>query len=151
MLLYGAGTRDFEVLTKLSALGVRGIKEKEFTELGKQVYAKHLSETIYPESRELIKFHLEKGHQIVIISAATIYQVQPIADELGISNIYCTEMEVRKGRFTGRIETMCWGEGKADAGKSSPKNIISIFQKASFIPIVSMTIRCWKSLGNHMP
>ena len=121
MLLYGAGTRDFEVLTKLSALGVRGIKEKEFTELGKQVYAKHLSETIYPESRELIKFHLEKGHQIVIISAATIYQVQPIADELGISNIYCTEMEVRKGRFTGRIETMCWGEGKADAGKKFAK------------------------------
>jgi len=121
MLLYGAGNRDFEVLTKLSALGVRGIKEKEFIELGKEVYKKHLSETIYPESRALIKSHLEKGHQVVIISAATIYQVKPIADELGINDVYCTDMEVKKGRFTGQIKTMCWGEGKADAGKKFAK------------------------------
>lgn len=121
VLLYGAGNRDFEVLTKLSALGVRGIKEKEFVQLGKEVYKKHLAETIYPESRELIKSHLEKGHQVVIVSAATPYQVRPVADELGIKDIYATEMEVKKGRFTGKIETMRWGEGKADAGRHFAK------------------------------
>ena len=121
ILMYGAGNRDFEVLTKLSALGVKGIQEKEFSVLGQEVYKKHLTNTIYPESRALIASHLEKGHKIVIISAATVYQIQPIADELGISDIYCTEMEVKKGRFTGQIQEMCWGEGKARAGKKFAK------------------------------
>jgi putative phosphoserine phosphatase/1-acylglycerol-3-phosphate O-acyltransferase len=121
ILLYAAGNRDFEILTTLSAFGVKGIKEKEFTELGEDVYKKHLEHTIYPESRVLIAAHLEKGHRVVIISAATVYQIKPIADALGIDDIYCTEMEVYKGKFTGKITEMCWGEGKANAGRKFAK------------------------------
>ena len=117
VLLYASGNRDFEILTKISALGVKGIKESQFVELGEEVYTNHLEDTIYPESRALITSHLEKGHKVVIISAATSYQVEPVAKELGIKDFYCTEMEVRKGKFTGKIKEMCWGEGKANAGK----------------------------------
>lgn len=121
ILLYAIGNRDFEILTRLSAIGIKGIKEKEFSDLGKQVYKKHLEHTIYPESRELIKSHLEKGHRVVIISAATIYQIKPIAKALGIKDVYCTEMEVVKGKFTGKISEMCWGEGKANAARKFSK------------------------------
>ena len=117
VLLYSIGNRDFEVLTKVSALGIKGIREKEFVNLGKVVYEEHLADSIYPESRKLIASHLEQGHRVVIVSAATIYQIRPIADELGIEDVFCTEMEVKKGHFTGKIEEMCWGEGKARAGK----------------------------------
>ena len=120
-MLYSAGNRDFEVLTKVSALGIKGIKEKEFENLGKVVYEEHLADTIYPESRKLIASHLEKGHRVVIVSAATIYQIRPIANELQIKDVFCTEMEVKKGHFTGKIEEMCWGEGKAIAGKRFAK------------------------------
>ncbi len=122
VILYSAGNRDFEVLTNISALGIKGIKEKTFKELGKYVYQEHLANTIYPESRALIASHLEKGHKVVIISAATLYQIKPIADELGIKDIYCTEMEVKKGKFTGKITEMCWAEGKANAGRKFAKN-----------------------------
>jgi len=121
VLLYASGNRDFEVLTKISAQGVKGIKESEFIELGEEVYEKHLVNTIYPESRALIASHVEKGHKVVIISAATSYQINPIAKELGIKDIYCTKMEVRKGRFTGNIEEVCWREGKANAAKKFAK------------------------------
>jgi putative phosphoserine phosphatase/1-acylglycerol-3-phosphate O-acyltransferase len=120
-LIYVAGNRDFEILTKISAVGVKGIKEKEFIELGEEVYTNHLANTIYPESRALIASHLEKGHQVVIISAATRYQIIPIANELGIKDVFCTEMEVRKGKFTGSITEMCWAEGKARAGRKFAK------------------------------
>ena len=122
ILIYAAGNRDFETLTKISAAGVKGIKEKQFIELGEEVYTNYLANTIYPESRALIALHLEKGHQVVIISAATRYQITPIAKELGIKDIYCTEMEVRKGKFTGVIKEMCWAEGKARAGSKFAKN-----------------------------
>lgn len=121
LVAYAIGNRDFEILTKISALGVKGIKEKQFTDLGKEIFKDHLASTIYPESRTLIQSHLEKGHQVVIISAATRYQVKPIADELGIKDIYCTEMEVKKGKFTGIISEMCWSEGKARAGRTFAK------------------------------
>lgn len=121
VLVYAAGNRDFEMLTKISALGVKGIKEKQFIDLGEDVYQEHLVNTIYPEAVTLIASHIEKGHQVVIISAATRYQITPIANQLGIKDIFCTEMEVRKGKFTGIITEMCWAEGKARAGKTFAK------------------------------
>ncbi len=121
ILLYASGNRDFEVLTKLSAIGIKGLKEKDFIKLGEEVYENHLENTIYPESRILIKSHLEKGHKVVIISAATSYQIKPIANELGITDIFCTELEVKKGKFTGNVQEMCWGEGKAKAGRKFAK------------------------------
>ena len=120
-LVFFTGNRDFEILTKIAALGVKGINESLFTELGEYVYSEFLADTIYPESRELIAWHKSKGHQVVIISAATNYQVNPIAKELGIEHVYCTGMEVRKGKFTGKVAEMCWGEGKARAGRTFAK------------------------------
>ena len=122
ILVYASGNRDFETLTKISAMGVKGIKEKQFIDLGEDVYQEYLANTIYPEAKTLIASHLEKGHQVVIISAATRYQVTPIANELGIKDIFCTEMEVKKGKFTGVIAEMCWSEGKARAGRTFAKN-----------------------------
>lgn len=122
VLVYAAGNRDFEMLTKISALGVKGIKEKQFIDLGEEVYQEHLANTIYPEAIALIASHVKRGHQVVIISAATRYQITPIANELGIKDIFCTEMEVRKGRFTGVISEMCWQEGKARAGRKFAKS-----------------------------
>ena len=37
-MAYAAGNRDFEMLTKISALGIKGVKEADFFELGEQVY-----------------------------------------------------------------------------------------------------------------
>ena len=121
LVAYAIGNRDFEILTKISALGVKGISEKQFKELGEEIYKDHLISTIYPESKTLIASHLEKGHKVVIVSAATRYQVTPIANGLGITDIYCTEMEVKKGKFTGLISEMCWAEGKARAGRKFAK------------------------------
>ncbi|MFC7357517.1 HAD-IB family hydrolase [Jejudonia soesokkakensis] len=120
-LVFSSGNRDFEILTRIAALGVKGIPESAFVALGETVFSDYLATTIYPESRELIAKHLEKGHRVVIISAATSYQIEPIAKELGIEDVYCTRMELRNGKFTGRVKEMCWGEGKARAARMFAK------------------------------
>ena len=120
-LVFSFGNRDFEILTKIAAMGVKGIPEKVFTTLGQDVFDEYLATTIYPESRELVKKHLEKGHKVVIVSAATSYQIAPIANELGITDLYSTRMEVRNGKFTGRVAEMCWGEGKSRAARTFAK------------------------------
>ncbi|MGB5378798.1 HAD-IB family hydrolase [Muriicola sp.] len=147
-LVFAAGNRDFEILTKIAALGVKGIPESAFEELGQHVFEDYLEETIYPESRELIQKHFEKGHRVVIISAATTYQIKPIAKALGIKDIYATEMELRNGKFTGRVAEMCWGEGKARAARKCAKKYKTDLSKSYFYTDSIDDLRLLKLVGN---
>jgi len=119
VLSYATGNGNFASMAAIGAKGVKGVKEQVFIDVGEEVYQKYLAEAIYPESRALVAAHLAKGHTVAIISAATPYQVDPIARDLGIPTVMCTRMEVKNGEFTGNIvEPACWGEGKADAGRT---------------------------------
>jgi putative phosphoserine phosphatase/1-acylglycerol-3-phosphate O-acyltransferase len=87
-------------------------------EIGEEVFAKHLATQIYPESRALVEAHLAKGHTVAIISSATRYQAEPLAREMDIPHVLCTQLEVEDGVFTGKvIHPTCWGEGKAIAAR----------------------------------
>jgi len=122
VMVYAMGNGNFAGLAAVSAQGVKGVKEKVFIEVGEDVYHKHLADKIYPESRALVAAHMAKGHTVAIISAATPYQVNPIARDLNIEHIMCTRMEVIDGTFTGNvIEPACWGDGKAYAAKELAK------------------------------
>jgi putative phosphoserine phosphatase / 1-acylglycerol-3-phosphate O-acyltransferase len=117
-LAFATGNGNFANMAAIGAKGVKGVKEQVFIDVGEEVYQKRLAEAIYPESRALVAAHLAKGHTVAIVSAATPYQVDPIARDLGIARVMCTRMEVKKGEFTGNIlEPACWGEGKAHAGR----------------------------------
>ncbi len=116
-LIYALGNKNFAGLAAISAKGIKGVEEKSLLDLGESVYLKHLAKAIYPQSRALVEAHMAKGHTVAIVSAATPYQVGPIARDLGIKHIMCTRMEVQDGTFTGKIvEPACWGDGKAQAG-----------------------------------
>ncbi len=122
VLVYAAGQGNFAGLAAMSAQGVSGVDEKVFIHVGEEVYQKHLASEIYPESRAMVAAHIAKGHTVAIISAATPYQVNPIARDLMIEHVMCTRMEVVKGKFTGKIiEPACWGEGKSYAAKQLAK------------------------------
>ncbi|MEM0994470.1 MAG: HAD-IB family hydrolase [Bacteroidota bacterium] len=119
VIVYARGQGNFAGLAAISAKGIKGVDEQLFVQMGEEVYAKYLATTIYPEARAMVAAHLSKGHTIAIISAATPYQVNPIARDLGIEHVMCTRLEVKDGKFTGNIvEPACWGEGKAYAARA---------------------------------
>lgn len=114
VLVYTMGDKDFSGLISVSTMGLKGMEEQKFTDVGEEVYLKYLAHSIYTESRALVAAHLAQGHTVAIISAATPYQVNPIARDLGVEHVMCTRLEVKYGRFTGKmIEPTCWGDGKA--------------------------------------
>lgn len=116
VLVYAMGQGNFAGLAAIGAQGVKGILEEVFIQLGEESYHKRLADEIYPESRALVEAHLAKGHTVAIISAATPYQIDPIARDLAVAQVMCTRLEVVDGKFTGKIiEPACWGEGKATA------------------------------------
>ena len=133
VLVYATGNGNFAGLAAMSAQGVKGIEEQVFIQVGEEVYEKHLAAEIYPESRALVAAHMAKGHTVAIISAATPYQTNPIARDLGIEHVGCTRMEVKDGVFTGNmIEPACWGDGKAYAAKEMVKKFNLDLSKSFF-------------------
>lgn len=152
VLSYATGNGNFASMAAMSAKGIKGVKEQVFIDLGEEVYHKHLAEAIYPESRALVAAHLEMGHTVAIISAATPYQVDPIARDLCIPLVMCTRMEVEKGAFTGNIvEPACWGEGKAHAAREVTQTFGLDLHKSFFYTDSAEDLPLLEIVGNPRP
>lgn len=110
------GYTGFSGFVTGSAAVLRGRPEVEFEAMGERIFTERLATQIYPESRALVQAHRRKGHTLAVVSAATRYQVKPLAIELEIPHVLCTRLQVRKGRFTGKVaRPTCHGEGKVRA------------------------------------
>jgi putative phosphoserine phosphatase/1-acylglycerol-3-phosphate O-acyltransferase len=152
VLVYAMGQGNFAGLAAVGAQGVKGTAESVFIEVGEEVYQKHLANEIYPESRALVNAHLAMGHTVAIISAATPYQVDPIARDLTIQHVMCTRMEVRNGLFTGKIiEPACWGEGKAHAAKELSEEHNLDMKKSYFYTDSAADAPLLEIVGNPVP
>jgi putative phosphoserine phosphatase/1-acylglycerol-3-phosphate O-acyltransferase len=87
--------------------------------MGRSLFFGWLAGDVFPEARALVRAHKRAGHTVAVVSSATRYQVEPVAADLGIEAVMCTELEVRDGLFTGNVvRPTCYGEGKARAAKT---------------------------------
>jgi putative phosphoserine phosphatase/1-acylglycerol-3-phosphate O-acyltransferase len=110
------GRKNFSSFVSESLAMVRDLTEEEFAEIGERIFGTTIAGNIFPESRALVDAHRAKGHTLAVISSATRSQVAPVARELGIEHIFCTELEVKDSKLTGNIiRPACYGQGKADA------------------------------------
>ncbi len=113
----GSGGSYHKLVRRLSR-SLTGISEDSLYELGEQAYQRSLARSLYREAISLVEAHRAAGHHLVIVTAASSYQVAPVARVLGIEDVRCTRLEVIDGRFTGKvISPMCYGEGKALAAR----------------------------------
>jgi putative phosphoserine phosphatase / 1-acylglycerol-3-phosphate O-acyltransferase len=113
MSLRGADVTRF---MEIAVAAWAGRAADEIEALGERLFVQQIGGMVFPEAGALIRAHREAGHTIAIASSATPFQVAPLARELGIDNLLCTEVEVEGGLVTGRLAgPVLWGEGKADA------------------------------------
>lgn len=118
-LSFGAGRLGFSgFLVRASAM-YAGTPESELVELGRKLFKKRLASNIYAESYALIKAHQDAGRPVVIVTSATRYQAEPIAEALGADHLLCSRLEVDEdGVLTGRVERpTCFGIGKRRAAE----------------------------------
>ena len=112
------GQIGFSSFVAGTSSSLAGISEAEFAAIGERVFEERLAASVYPESRALVEAHLKKGHTVAVVSSATRYQIDPLAEDLGIRHVLCTRLEVADGAFTGRVlKPTCYGEGKAVAAR----------------------------------
>jgi putative phosphoserine phosphatase/1-acylglycerol-3-phosphate O-acyltransferase len=111
------GRREFENLITAASRAMRGRPLSDLDQLGERLFRQKIEARIYPEMRELVRAHLERGHTVVLSSSALTIQVEPVAKFLGIPNTLTNKFVVDDdGMVTGTIvEPILWGPGKANA------------------------------------
>lgn len=115
---YGLQRIEFKQLLQQVAVELQGLDSGEVMTFAQDVFKKHLQASLYREARQLVEAHRRLGHRLVMVTSATRFQAQPVADFLGFDEICCTELGERNGRLTGRLRGKpCFSEGKANAGR----------------------------------
>ena len=106
----------FADLMERGVRGWAGRAEDELLELGDQLFARQIGGALFHEAWRLVKAHQTQRHTVVIATSATRLQVQPMAAEMGIEHVLCTELEIEGGLITGRVAgRTLWGAGKIAA------------------------------------
>ncbi len=113
-LHWGLGWSDYHQLLESTVGALEGYSEAEMIELGERAFAKRIKPIVYEEGRQLIEAHKRLGHEPVLVTSATRYQAAPIARDLGVEQLYCTELEIEHGVITGNASP-CYGPGKKKA------------------------------------
>jgi putative phosphoserine phosphatase / 1-acylglycerol-3-phosphate O-acyltransferase len=108
----------FEDLLLQGIHGWVGRTEDDLMELGEQLFTQEIAGALFYGAWRLVRAHQNRGHTVVIATSATRMQAQPMARELGIEHVLCTELETEHGVLTGGLAgRTLWGDGKAAAVK----------------------------------
>lgn len=142
------GGRHYTGLYRKFIASLAGTPESDLAELGEKAYQRSLAASIFRETRQVVAMHRQLGHEVVIVSAATRYQVEPVARALGIDHICCTRLKVRSGRLTGELcDTLCHGEGKVTAARKTVRRLGASLQSAWFYSDSSDDMPLLKKVG----
>ncbi len=110
-----------------------GVKEEELIKFCSEWFAERVERLIFPEAKEIVRQHKVNGELTVIISNATTYAIQPLAQYLEIPYVLGTLLEVKNGRFTGEfIAPLCFGQGKIFWAKKLMQEVNGDFSRATF-------------------
>ena len=100
---YNAGTLDVEEFYGFQFREFVGRTEPEMLELSNLHFREFVEPHIYAEGRRLVGSLLRQGSPVAILTSTNSIVARPIAEALGISEVLGTTLELRDGRFTGRI------------------------------------------------
>ena len=108
---------EFEDLIIAASRAMRGRPLSDLDEMGERLFRQKIESRIYPEMRDLVRAHMQRGHTVCLSSSALTIQVEPVARFLGITNLLTNRFEVDDdGVLTGDVvRPILWGPGKANA------------------------------------
>ncbi|KZX56590.1 hypothetical protein A3709_05705 [Halioglobus sp. HI00S01] len=140
---------NYHRLVKRVARALTGVTEETLYALGRRAASNHLERTLYREAIELVEAHRAAGHHLVIVTAASRYQVEPLAAILGIEDICCSQLVVEGGQFTGEVVApLCYGEGKTLAARRVARRRKTRLSRCYFYTDSSADLPLLKAVGN---
>jgi phosphatidylglycerophosphatase C len=95
----------------------------------------HFRRRVRPEILDRLRWHVVRGHRVVIVSASLELYLSGVAKELGVDGLICTQMQVGSdGKLTGRFEgPNCRGAEKARRLREWIDDSVSSADKDAFV------------------
>ena len=114
---YRLGRMEFERLIVRAAGYLRGDSLVDLTELGEDLFRRHIEARVFEPMRRVVQAHQERGHTVVLSSSALTIHAVPVANYLGIDDVICNHFDVDDtGRLTGQIVLpIVWAARKAES------------------------------------
>ncbi|MBC9227316.1 HAD-IB family hydrolase [Aeromicrobium sp. 636] len=95
---------------------IAGHEVRELEEIGEEVFDRYMAQKIWPGTRAMTQWHLDRGERVWLMTAAPVEIAQVIARRLGLTGGLGTVAEHVDGVYTGRlVGEMLHGESKAIA------------------------------------
>jgi HAD superfamily hydrolase (TIGR01490 family) len=116
MLQYSLGVIDAARTAELALRVFRGESDAELSDYCRPWFAEYVLPLVTRGGRDAVRRHREQGDLVALVTGTTAYAALPLARELGIEHVVCTELDVDgSGRLTGRIiPPLCFGMGKVE-------------------------------------
>ena len=113
---YTLGVIDAPKVARKALLSFKGREERWLEESCAELFSKYVLPEVQQAGRRAVQAHRDAGDFVAIVTGATRYVAAPVAAELGIDHVICSELEVdAAGCFTGNIiEPLCYGLGKIE-------------------------------------
>lgn len=113
LVLYKLGLLDMERALAVSMAWVRGRAEEFIRADSLTWYARDVRRYLVPEVVAAVQAHRRAGHVLAILTSATRYLAEPVAADIGVEHVLCSQLVVRDGLFTGEaVRPICYGAGK---------------------------------------
>jgi HAD superfamily hydrolase (TIGR01490 family) len=111
---YTLGVIDAEKVAERALESYRGKEEAWMVDRCRGWFQEYVLPHVSEAGRRAVEQHRRAGDVLVIVTGATRYAAEPLARELGIDHVVCTELSLdEQGRFTGKLQApMCYGRGK---------------------------------------
>jgi len=131
---YTLGVIDAPKVARKALRSFRGRAESWLEESCAEWFPKYVLPELQNAGRLAVKQHHDAGDFVAIVTGATRYVAEPVAAELGIAHVICSELELDlERRFTGRIvEPLCYGLGKIERTKKLAEREGFSLQDATF-------------------
>ncbi len=133
LLQYGFGLIQAERVARELLSSYRGTPELWLRERCRGWFESHVRAWISSAGRARVREHQAAGHHVAIATSAVRQAAQPLADELAIEHLVCSELEVQQLALTGTFERpLCYGAGKLERARQLVASLGSSFEQTTF-------------------
>ena len=114
LVQYSLGFADLDAAVRSAIRSIAGDREAEMRTRVHAWYAADVRHLYRPRARQRVRQHQDDGHRVVLLTSASNYVSEVVADELGLDGYLCNRFEVDEaGVYTGEpLGTLCFGPGK---------------------------------------
>jgi HAD superfamily hydrolase (TIGR01490 family) len=120
----GENVKHFASTQERALVLAKGLPADELTNLADDVYEREIESRLWPETVELAREHLRKGHEVWLITATPVDIATVIARRLGLTGALGTILRSEGGFLTGEFDgPVLHGVRKAVAAKELAESL----------------------------